>query len=499
MTASSHSLQGATLPPLSIDRDLERALPCLTVAYHPDFARIGERFIIEGDDEIAVSRLEPNFEQVRGPLARPLGDRRLSRSPVAFCRRGSTLLVVPSKAGLLTVAGESRDKATTVSSDELAAGVVICLSQRVVLVAHLVAVHGRSPALDIVGESDAIELVRRSIAHAAELELAVLITGETGSGKETAARALHRSGAGDGAAFVAVNMAALSTETAAAALFGVAGDPQRPGLIGHAAGGTILLDEIGETPAAVQSMLLRVIESRAYRPSGGASEQPIDARIVAATDRALADAVDRGTFRAALLHRLAAYEIAVPPLRQRREDIARLVVHFAREQLCTLDREVLIADHRSTTKPWFPPSLMERMVAAEWPGNVRELANAVRQLVIAGHKKPVLKAGDRLEARIGSRRTTTSPPPTDSESLLAALREHGWAPGPTAVSLGLPRSTLYDRMARAGIRAARDIPDAELATAFDEHGRDLDAIADALRVSRRAVVLRLRAMGLLER
>jgi two-component system nitrogen regulation response regulator GlnG len=493
----SDSLHGETLPPLSTDSAPGRGLPCLTIAYHPDLSRVGERFVIEGGGDLELSRLAPIFEQVRGVLARPLADRRLSRSPVKLHAVDTTLIVTPSRAGILRIGGEPRDRPTTLTTADLDAGAVLCLSRRVVLIAHLAAVHGRAPELDIIGESDGIERVRRAIEHAAALELAVLISGETGAGKEKVARALHRASTAEGAPFVAVNMAALAADTAAAALFGVAGDDRRPGLFSHAAGGSILFDEIGETPREVQSMLLRVIESRSYRPSGTGAERRIAARIGAATDRSLGDAVDGGTFRAALLHRLAAYEIAVPPLRARRDDIGRLVAHFAADQLRTLGRPELLDDRGHESKPWFPPDLMERLVLADWPGNVRELANAIRQLVIAGTSQRTLSPSAALAERIGRERAAS--PRTDADALLAALRANDWALGPTAASLGLPRSTLYDRMAKAKIRTARDIPDDELAEAHERLAGDVDAISGQLEVSRRAVVLRLRAMGLLER
>jgi DNA-binding NtrC family response regulator len=270
-------------------------------------------------------------------------------------------------------------------------------------------------------------------------------------------------------------------------------------MIAQAAGGTLLLDEIEDAPAAVQGILMRLFEARTYQVAGSTIDRPVRARLIATSAGGLADAVDRGDFRAALFHRVAAHEIAVPPLRERRDDIARLAVHVAAEQLAAIDRRHLL--EVGGARPWFPLEVIEWLITSAWPGNVRELANTVRQLALRGADQPVMSmpVAPRAvpEPAAPSIRAPAASAPGDVAGLLAALRANDWALGPTAIALGVPRSTLYDRMSRAGIRAARDISDDELAAVFEQRGRDVIAVSEALRVSRRAVVLRLRAMGLL--
>ena len=208
--------------------------------------------------------------------------------------------------------------------------------------------------------------IRRLIENIAPLPDPVLIEGETGTGKEKLAEALHRA-SGRRGEFVPVNCAAIPAELVESELFGhVKGafsgsDRVRQGLFRAAEAGTLLLDEIGDLPLTVQAKLLRVLEGGEVRPVGEDRAQRIDVRVVAATNLSLDELVAEGRFRSDLLHRIAAWRVRVPPLRERLEDVPLLSEHFYPNQVVSFSVEA-----------------MERMLAASWPGNVRELRNVVR-------------------------------------------------------------------------------------------------------------------------
>jgi len=280
--------------------------------------------------------------------------------------------------------------------------------------------------------------VRAEIARVADLTLPVLLRGETGSGKELVARAIHQVGSRD-RPFIAVNIAAIPPSTAASelsghargAFTGAAGDHQ--GLFERADGGTPFLDEIGETPADVQPMLLRVLETGEVTPLGSTKSRNVTVRLIAATEAGLDTQVSEHGFRAALLHRLAGYQLVVPPLRDRRDDIGRLLVG--------------------------------RLARYAWPGNVRQLRNAARQLAISSRGADEVRADAALEKLLAVSAVAPAPgaarrDPADvtDDELLAALRANKWRAVGAATQLGLPRPTLYaliDRSKRIRIGATR--------------------------------------------
>ena len=238
---------------------------------------------------------------------------------------------------------------------------------------------GRFVARAIIGESPAMRSLRELILRVADAPAPVLIQGETGTGKGLVARALHGESGRAGAAFVSVNCAAIPEGLLESELFGyvrgafTGAARDHGGLFAEARGGTLFLDEIGDMPLALQAKLLHVIESGSVRPLGGAREQSVDVRIVAATNRNLATAVRAGTFREDLLYRLDVVPIDLPALRDHREDLPALVTH-------------LLADLRTR----YPKSPVERlgrealevMSRHAWPGNVRELAHVLERVVL---------------------------------------------------------------------------------------------------------------------
>ena len=236
------------------------------------------------------------------------------------------------------------------------------------------------PADGLIGRSIAIKGLQSALQRVAAVNSTVLLTGESGTGKELAALALHRNSPRRGGPFVPVNCATMSPEHVEHELFGHAhgaaggSGPGRDGLFVYAQGGTLFLDEIGDLPLPLQATLLRVLEDRRIRPVGSEQQIPVDVRIVAATNRRLADEVAEGRFRADLYYRLQVVEINLPPLRSHKEDIPDLVEHF----IATLAPQLGVAPMEVTAEE------LGYLAQYDWPGNVRELRNLIERSLILG-------------------------------------------------------------------------------------------------------------------
>jgi len=230
---------------------------------------------------------------------------------------------------------------------------------------------------DIVTRSPAMERVLEQARRVAQTDTSVLIRGDSGTGKELIACAIHRAGARRDGPFIAINCGAMPEGLLESELMGhekgafTGADRAQPGLIRTADGGTLLLDEIGDMPASLQVKLLRVLQERRVRPVGGTRDIPVDVRILSATHRDLGRAIEAGAFRQDLYYRLNVVELEIPPLADRREDIPLLVNNRLRA----------LAERDRNRPKVYAPEAMEHMVAADWPGNVRQLDNAVEQHV----------------------------------------------------------------------------------------------------------------------
>jgi two-component system NtrC family response regulator len=309
-------------------------------------------------------------------------------------------------------------------------------------------------ATRLVGRSAALERVRRLVARVAGSEAAVLVRGETGTGKELVARAIHEGSGRAGGPLVAVNCGALPEHLVESELFGhrkgafTGADEHRAGLFEVADGGTLFLDEIGELPKPLQSRLLRALESGEIRRVGDNQPITVDVRLVCATHRSLEQMVAAGEFREDLLFRINTFEIPVPPLRDRREDIPELVEHFVRKARPQTPAQAIVAE----------PAVLDVLAAHTWPGNIRELANAVEHALVLCDDLPLTV--EHLPARLAGLAPRVEPPAAqqpaargpvslrelEMQAILEGLdRNHGNKVR-TAEELGISLKTLYNKL-----------------------------------------------------
>lgn len=297
------------------------------------------------------------------------------------------------------------------------------------------------PADGLVGGSIVIKGLQAALQRYAAVDSTVLLTGESGTGKELAALALHRLSKHASGPFVPVHCATVSPALIEAELFGHGGIEARArdGLFVYAQGGTIFLDEIGELPIALQASLLRVLEDRRIRPVGSEREIPIDVRIVAATNRPLADDVQAGRFRKDLYYRLQVVEIQLPPLRSHKEDIPDLVEHF----VASLAPRLGVAPIEVT------PDEIAYLQQYDWPGNVRELRNLIeRSLIVGALNVSALYQGlPRPHAAPAPGERPTDLQTLEKQHILAVLESVAGDKTRAAQLLGISRRTLERRFA----------------------------------------------------
>jgi two-component system nitrogen regulation response regulator GlnG len=483
---SRAALDVETVEPASTDElEPDRFETVLTIAGHSDVARVGEVAQVEGP--IEVSRVSPEFAPPGSSDMFPLADPAISRKPV---------VIDPGEHG----------------EEELARGVTIELGGRAVLLLHKRRVVRRvGQTLDLIGESSQIHALRQEILRIADLRVPVLIRGETGTGKELVAQALHRASSNEHGPYLSVNMAAIHASVAASELFGhrkgafTGADQDREGYFARADRGTLFMDEIGETPIEVQVMLLRTLETGAIQPVGG-GERLVDVRLITATDADLEALVKSGGFRAPLLHRLAGYDIRVPTLRERRDDIGRLLIHFLREELEKLGALERLTLENPSARPWLGADVVAHLVRYDWPGNIRQLRNVARQLAIT-HHDGFTRVDETLQRLLPSEseaiREEIAPKPTSKQrrkpsdvtedELAAALKRNKWKLEQTADELSLSRASLYmliDKSSR--FRKAKDLTKEELLAAHAEANGDLDRMSEVLEVSKGGLRLRMK-------
>jgi formate hydrogenlyase transcriptional activator len=309
----------------------------------------------------------------------------------------------------------------------------------------------------IIGNSPALESVLWQVERVAPTDSSVLIQGETGTGKELVARAIHNLSARCGRPFIKLNCAAIPFDLLESELFGhergafTGAIAQKIGRFELADKGTLFLDEVGDIPPALQPKLLRVLQEQEFERLGSTRTHQVDVRLVAATNRNLVDMVKRNEFRSDLYYRLNVFPIPLPPLRERREDIPALVEHFVEIYARRMGKEI---EH-------IPSETMSALVSYLWPGNIRELQNFIERSVI-------LTSGNVLHPPLASLKSAAeaeslgpiTPEDAERDHIRKILEETRWVvagPNGAAARLGIKRSTLYFRMQKLGIsRAKRD-------------------------------------------
>jgi two-component system response regulator AtoC len=310
--------------------------------------------------------------------------------------------------------------------------------------------------VDMIAVDPATRDLVRQLEQVAPTAATVLLLGESGTGKEVAARLVHERSPRAEGPFVAVNCAAVSPHLVESEMFGhekgafTGATERRRGRFELADGGTLFLDEIAELPAALQAKLLRVLQERRFERVGGTREIHVDVRVVAATNRDLDEERKAGRFRDDLYHRLAVFPVRLPPLRERRQDIAPLAEHLLARLARQLRHPVLVLE----------PEALERLVSWDWPGNVRELSNVLERAAILSGGQPIRAADLLVGVRSGvgpshERPTPNLTPVTLQEAEVAVIRQALAATGghrkQAAERLGIGLRTLYDKIKEYGL------------------------------------------------
>ncbi|MFO7830850.1 MAG: sigma 54-interacting transcriptional regulator [Desulfuromonadaceae bacterium] len=314
---------------------------------------------------------------------------------------------------------------------------------------------------DLVSRSKSMEPIFELIPTLGASSSTVLLEGETGTGKELVARAIHSSGGRADEPFVAVNCGALPDNLLESELFGykkgafTGAQQDKPGRLHSAGKGTIFLDEIGEISMAQQVKLLRVLQEHQFEPLGSTNPEALEARIIAATHRSLVEMVDEGTFRQDLFYRIQVITLELPPLRERMEDLPLLVEHFIEHFNHTQNRHI----------QGCLPECLSLLMAHDWPGNVRELENVIERAFVLCRNEMI--APEHLPAKLrGDHPPTDSPASatteirirrdlTDKQAILTALEQHKYNRQAAARALGIHKTTLYRRIKALGIKVPR--------------------------------------------
>jgi formate hydrogenlyase transcriptional activator len=303
----------------------------------------------------------------------------------------------------------------------------------------------------IIGNSPALESVLEQVERVAPTDSTVLIQGETGTGKELIARAIHNLSVRCGRPFIKLNCAAIPFDLLESELFGhergafTGAIAQKIGRFELADKGTLFLDEVGDIPPGLQPKLLRVLQEQEFERLGSARTHQVDVRLVAATNRNLVDMVKRSEFRSDLYYRLNVFPIPLPPLRARREDIPALVEHFVEIYSRRMDKQI---EH-------IAPETMSTLVSYQWPGNIRELQNFIERSVILTSGNVLHPPLAALNCAAGAETLgAITLEDAEREHILKTLEQTRWVvagPNGAAARLGIKRSTLYFRMQKLGI------------------------------------------------
>jgi DNA-binding NtrC family response regulator len=490
-------------------------LLALSIAWHPDASRIGEQFLwADPAATLELSRFLPLFRRAGadgdgGGLG--LGYGGVSRTPLKISQDHEGIVIHPADGSrmALEINGAEIGEPTFLSRQQIDDGVVLNLGRAVLVCLHwMYCLPRHNPVDGWLGIGSAAIGTRDMIRQVAATDVAVLLLGETGTGKEVAARAIHGLSRRSSARMVSVNMAALNESLAAADLFGASrgaytgAQAAREGLFAEAQGATLFLDEVGNTPPTVQPMLLRVLETGDYRPLGAARDVQSSARLIAATDQDLYGA----GFNQALLRRLESFTIHLPPLRARREDIGVLIAH-----LLASSKQAGGAD------PQWPATLVAQFVLYDWPGNVRQLTHAVKRLLLTQpgdplpefhmivDARPMVRASAERGAMAGAGATARgNAAPVrrrladlEEGEVLAAMEKSEWYIQGAAQALGISRPSMYKLLeAHPQIRSLDRISLEEIRQAVIDCGGDVEQCASRLKTPAEPLRRHLRLLKL---
>ena len=493
----------------------------LTIIFHPDARRIGTRAILSADSPgktLLLGRYNPVFpdpQNVADEGEFGLDDRHVSRSALRLKSTSSGIRIGKCPGACrCRVDGRELDEERAFSIEQLDEGISLFLGHSVVLLlrrnsvdqAQKTATAGSADD-GMVGSSTYMDGLREQIERLAARPDDVLVLGETGSGKELVARALHNKSVRGKRPLVAVNMAAITPSLAPALLFGAVrgsftgASGNTAGFFQQAAGGSLFLDEVGDTPQEIQAQLLRAVQQREIQPVGG-SLLSVDLRIISATDADL-DSPGSG-FKAALRYRLAATEITLKSLRCHREDIGELAWYFLQSACAKQHKNGLLpAPTSRETDLALWAELFHLLLRHPWPGNVRQLANVIGQVVLASDTEPVLP--QKLERELTCWEKTPTPTAVDSEDkqrppvvasqteIDAALLAADYQVAVAAKRLGITRQSVYKHIDHSPqLRLAADIPLAELQQMLNACAGDFAQAALKFKVSRHGLRSRLR-------
>ncbi len=517
----------------------EVLIPTATIIYHPNLERIGEEaplLELKQHQSQDISRLTPDFSQPSTDKSCNIADPYISRKPLTLSLVNGGLRIEKSAelTGKVSVNDRLLITELFIVGEEWRNGVIISMNNRVVLFLHF-SPQQRDLSLNkhgLLGESSAICKVRRTIERVADLQVPVLIRGETGTGKELVAQALHNSSPRKHRKFVSVNVGAIPDTLAISEIFGAkkgaftGASKDRAGYFQQADNSTLFLDEIGDANEQVQVALLRTLETGEVTPVGSTGSIHVDVRLVAATDANLEKKILDERFRSPLLQRLAGFEIRIPPLRSRRDDIGRLFIYFLTIEINNVGDEKHLANTSHHVSFW--ASVFEKACLYNWPGNIRQLKNIAQQLAIYNRDAEQLTIPDHILELFSlqpkqnvsapeTAQTANTPDPltedTQHEStpasprrkpstvteqeLLDALEAQRWDLKGTAERLNISRAALYKIIDNnPSVRTASDFSLEELNSAYQKSDGDIDVMVDKLKVSKAALKRRLKDLSL---
>lgn len=466
----------------------------LTILYHSEVARIGEQaylFDLNQHKTCYLARNRPEFTDLEAKQYRGLADPYISQSqPILLhTNEQGILTITPSTRLPCKINNQKISQPFTIHYRDLEPGLVITLANRVVLLLELTrAQFGQLKTeknqYNMIGISDGIIDLQRNIQKilkVTHLNPSILIQGETGTGKELVANAIHRAHKNRHTKpFIAVNMATINESLAEAQLFGATKGSytgsisSQQGYFKMADGGTLFLDELGDTPLAIQPKLLRVLQEKEIMPLGAKSALPIDIQLICATDANLEALAEQGLFRPQLTQRVSEYTIQLPPLRARIADIGVLLIYFLQQELAVFKAELLL---QQTQPAWLTAAIVSELACYHWPGNIRQLRNVVRQLVINGYDQPTLQLPDSVQQLLN--RTVADP--LDSAVKISTGSKTVASPSSSDLqskTVSTPKQTNSKKIKPS------EISNQQLSQALEDNGFDYKAAAQTLGISR---------------